>query len=393
MSSTVCVAGPDAGVFPYAVKCRDGSSIRDGSDSSDFTLIVNSKAQFEWFLNADLYSAAIAFIRGDYDIQGDIVSAVAFKTAHRHPGFKDLLTSALARFSPARIESWFQSRTRAAENIRFHYDRSNDFYRQFLDPRMLYSSADFSDPNESLEEAQVAKLDHICQKLDIQPGESFLDIGCGWGALVVQAAERYGATSTGCTLSRCQAEIARQAVEQHGLGRRISIQEMDYRALTGCFNKIASIGMFEHVGVHRLAAYFRKIFSLLDDEGLFLNRGIVRPEQVSDGPETLLLQRKIFPGGELPHLSVVVREAEAAGFDVIEARSLRPHYALTCRRWVERLTRNATECLNSVGSETYRAWVLYLAGSAVSFESGVTGDYQILLAKRRSLRALRLNFG
>ncbi|MGH9614773.1 MAG: class I SAM-dependent methyltransferase [Bryobacteraceae bacterium] len=388
-----CAVGPSGiGALTFAVQCQDGSFVKRGGDFPDFTLVVKAPRQFEWFLNADIYSAAIGFIRGDFDIQGDIVSAVAFKTAHRHPAFKDLLTSAVARFSPGRIESWFQTKARAAENIRFHYDRSNDFYRQFLDPRMLYSSADFSDAEQSLEDAQLAKLNHICQKLDIRPGESFLDVGCGCGALVVQAAESYGATATGCTLSQRQAEIARQTVGQRGLDGRVTIREIDYRTLTGHFSKIASIGMFEHVGVHRLAGYFRKVFELLDDEGLFLNRGITRPEHVADGPETLILQRKIFPGGELPHLSVVVREAEAAGFDVLEARSFRQHYALTCRRWVDQLRKNAAECLNYVSAETYRAWLLYLAGSAVSFEAGVTGIHQVLLAKRRSLRARRLNF-
>jgi len=156
MSSMACAGPAGTGVLPFAVQCRDGSFVKNGGDSPDFTLVVKTPRQFEWFLNADIYSAAVGFIRGDFDIQGDIVSAVAFKTEQRHPAVKDLLTSALARFSPGRIESWFQTKARAAENIRFHYDRSNDFYRQFLDPRMLYSSADFSDPEESLENAQLA---------------------------------------------------------------------------------------------------------------------------------------------------------------------------------------------------------------------------------------------
>jgi cyclopropane-fatty-acyl-phospholipid synthase len=179
-------------------------------------------------------------------------------------------------------------------------------------------------------------------------------------------------------------------VLEKNLERQVVIHECDYRKLAGRFNKIASVGMFEHVGRKRLLEYFRKVSDLLDDNGLFLNHGIIRPEGFSDGPETLFLQRKVFPGGELATLATVIREAGRAGFEVLDVESLRPHYALTCRHWVERLQHNATECLKHVDRETYRTWLLYLAGSALSFEAGATDLYQILMAKRRVPKHRRL---
>ena len=213
---------------------------------------------------------------------------------------------------------------------------------------MVYSCAYFANPHLDIDSAQLAKLDHICRKLDIQPGDRFLDVGCGWGALVVHAAGRYGAIAQGCTLSPQQAEFARSAVAERGLEHRALITQLDYRQLAGSFRKVASVGMFEHVGRHRLRTYFRRIFEMLDRDGLFLNHGIIRPEGVTDGPETLFLQRRVFPGGELASLSTVIRAAEQAGFEVIDVENLRPHYAITCRSWVERLQRNVDACLKAV---------------------------------------------
>ncbi|HXJ38552.1 MAG TPA: class I SAM-dependent methyltransferase, partial [Bryobacteraceae bacterium] len=239
----------------------------------------------------------------------------------------------------------------------------------------------FQDPSWSLEQAQYAKLDLICQKLNLQPGEQFLDVGCGWGALVIHAVQRYGARATGCTLSSSQYEFASSAIAARGLEDRAVLRETDYRNLSGRFRKIASVGMFEHVGRHRLGRYFRKIYNLLEENGLFLNSGITRPEWIVDGAQTYFLQKKVFPGGELAHLSDVVRQAEKAGFEVLAVESIRVHYARTCREWVARLQQNAESCLNLVGRETYRTWLLYLAASALSFDVGQTNAYQIMMAK------------
>ena len=375
---------------PYEVIYRDGPSLLRGSGHPAFSFLVKDARQYEWLLRSDLYSTAVAFIRGDFEIHGDIIAAIRFKSETTRHGPRDFFASIAARLAPRRIESWFQTPLRAARNIRFHYDRSNDLYRSFLDSRMVYSCAYFKDPGCTLDEAQSAKLDHICRKLDLRPEDRFLDVGCGWGALVVRAAEKYGARADGCTLSRQQDLFAAGLIAEKNLEDRVMVHECDYRSVVGRFNKIASVGMFEHVGRHRLRNYFRKISSLLDEDGLFLNHGIVRPEGTTDGPETLFLQKTVFPGGELACLSTVVREAGRAGFEILDVENLRPHYALTCRRWVERLQQNMPECLKHVDRETYRTWLLYLAGSAMSFETGATDLYQILMAKRRNSQFRRL---
>lgn len=374
----------------YEVISQNGRSISNGDGPPAFTFFVRDLDRFESILNSDAYSAAVGFVRGEFDVQGDLVAAIRLKAATIRRGFRYWLSGAAAQFSPSCLETWFQTKSRAARNIRFHYDRSNEFYGQFLDPRMVYSCAYFENPDQTLADAQLAKLDHICKKLDLRSGERFLDVGCGWGALVLRAAGKYGTSATGSTLSTQQASFAANAAARAEIGERIAIQECDYRVLDGRFDKIASVGMFEHVGRRRLRAYFQKIFDLLNDDGLFLNHGIVRPEGVSDSPETLFLQRQVFPGGELAHLSTVIHQAEAAGFEVLDVENLRPHYALTCRRWVERLRQNANECLKLVDNRTYRTWLLYLAGSAFSFENGSTDIYQILMAKRNATQKRHL---
>jgi cyclopropane-fatty-acyl-phospholipid synthase len=367
----------------YEVIFREGQSEIVGEGESAFRLFVRDRRYLERFWRMDAYTAATAFVRGEYDVEGDLVAAIAVRSAGLR-NWKDLVFAALARFSPARLESLFQTKARAARNIRHHYDCSNHFYQQFLDSRMVYSCAYFRDPEWSLEQAQLAKLDHICHKLDIRRGESFLDIGCGWGALVLHAADRFGAFATGCTLSKRQFEYALNRVQDSAQAGRISILETDYRDLTGSYDKIASVGMFEHVGRRRLETYFRKVGALLGADGLFLNHGIIRPQLVSDGPETLFLRRRVFPGGELPHLSDVIRAAEGAGFETLDVENLRPHYALTCRAWVSRLQQNAPACLQFVDTQRYRTWLLYLAASALSFRTGHTDVYQILFTKRVS---------
>jgi cyclopropane-fatty-acyl-phospholipid synthase len=254
----------------------------------------------------------------------------------------------------------------------------------------VYSCAYFRHPDIPLDEAQRAKLDHICRKLDVQDGCRFLDLGCGWGGLVLYAAEKYGAAAAGCTLSRQQFEYATSLVHRRGLDGRVQVFERDYRDLRGRYDRIASIGMFEHVGRRRLRAYLEKVYSLLACDGLFLNHGIMRPQTISENPASVFWRRNLFPGAELVHLSDVLREAKRVGFELLDVENLRRHYALTCRAWVANLQRNRNECLRFVDPRTYRSWLLLLAGSVVSFEDGTTHVSQVLLAKRRKTEATRL---
>jgi len=373
------VAGPPAGTG-YAVCFGDGSERVIGEGPPLFRVRVSDEAALRQLWETDAYTAATGFLRGEFEIEGDLVAAVGWHCARPRPTLPQRIYAALAKLDPARLESLFQSRSRAAANVRFHYDRSNEFFRQFLDSRMVYSCAYFKDPNWSIEEAQFAKLEHICRKLDLKPGERLLDVGCGWGGLLFHAAGRYGVHATGCTLSRKQFEYAGERAR--AFAGRVEIREIDYRDLSGQFDKIVSVGMFEHVGRRRMPGYFRKISSLLADDGLFLNHGITRPQPVTDDAQTLFLRRKVFPGGELPHLGDLIRDAENAGFEVLDVENLRPHYALTTRAWLKRLQENRAECLRLAGEETYRTWLLYLAGSAFNFEQKQTEVHQMLLAKR-----------
>jgi cyclopropane-fatty-acyl-phospholipid synthase len=210
----------------------------------------------------------------------------------------------------------------------------------------------------------------------------FLDIGSGWGALVLRAAEWFGADATGCTLSDRQHEESAARGRSSASSPRIRFLNCDYRELTGRFDAIASVGMFEHVGRRRLGAYFARIASLLDDAGRFLNHGIVRAAGVPDDPSTLFIQRRVFPGGELTTLERVLEAAERAGLEPLDVENLRPHYALTCRAWVRRLEEARDACVRLVGEETCRTWRLYLAGSARNFEAGHLAVHQVVFAKR-----------
>jgi cyclopropane-fatty-acyl-phospholipid synthase len=358
------------------------SAVSSSPRAPSFEIIPHRKDGEQWLSRADAYSVALAYVNGDIDVNGDLVEAVRFQLARTGHGWRTQVLDALCRWAPWRLTQHIATRGATARNIRFHYDRSNDFYRLFLDSRLVYSCAYFRQPGFSLDQAQLAKLDHICRKLRVQPGDRFLDIGCGWGALVLHAAQRFGARSTGCTLSLRQAEHATQRVREEGLAERVAIREMDYRDVTGEFDKISSVGMFEHVGRSQLEVYLRKIYELLAPEGLFLNHGITRPSPVRNDAQSMFIARKVFPGGQLVHLEDVVQAAEKLGFEVLDVENLRRHYALTCRAWVERLSTNREACLQHVDEQTWRIWKLYLAGSAVAFEDGNLGLHQVLLCKR-----------
>ena len=360
----------------------EGASNCYSDAESQFSIVAAGDADVQNVFRVDAYSAAQAFVEGKFAVRGDLFSAIRFFSKQPHSRARVILYSLAARLQHLKTHSILGRRKEAAESIRFHYDRSNEFYAQFLDSRMVYSSAHFSRPDISLDEAQAEKLDRICRYLELQAGDRFLDIGCGWGGLVTYAAENYGVTALGCTLSNEQLEFARGVVQRKGLAGRVSLEVCDYRDLNSAFQKIASVGMFEHVGRSRLGSYFRKAYSLLEPGGLFLNRGVIRPQGVSDDPETLFLQKSVFPGGELVHLDDVVREGERAGFEVIGVELLRKHYALTCRAWVKNLQQHADTCRSLVGEQIYRTWLLYLAASAVAFEDARTSSAQVLFVKQ-----------
>jgi cyclopropane-fatty-acyl-phospholipid synthase len=374
-------SGDQQRTVPYAVAYADGDFDLYGDGEPLFKILVATRSEFERLIKQDAYSLAMKFVRGAFSVEGDLVAAVQFYNAQAHSRLQVGFLAALATFGFGRIESWFQTKARAAQNIRFHYDQSNDFYGQFLDSRMVYSCAYFKHPAQSLEEAQLRKLEHICRKLNLQAGETFLDVGCGWGGLITHAAEEYETLSTGCTLSVEQFNFVSQWVAEHRLSHKVKIELSDYRDMACSYDKIASVGMFEHVGRRRLQKYFATLNHLLRPGGLALNHGITRPESVHDGPETLFVRRKVFPGGELARLSDVTRFAERAGFEVLDVENLRPHYALTCRAWVQRLQENATRCLRQVEQSVYRTWLLALAASAAAFEDGRLNVNQLLLYK------------
>ena len=272
--------------------------------------------------------------------------------------------------------------------IQFHYDASNDFYALFLDSEMVYSCGYFTDWSNSLDQAQGDKLDIICRKLRLRPDESFLDIGSGWGALLCHAAQHYGVRAHGVTLSQAQFDYAKDKIERLGLQDRVTVALCDYSTLEGRYDKIASIGMYEHVGIANYEAYFKKIRSLLNDRGIFLNHGITRRAKrkienfgkISPGKRVIL--KYIFPGSELDHIGHTLQVMESCGFEVHDVEGLRLHYARTLRLWLDRLTARREEAIAQVGPERYRMWIAYLAGVMGGFEHGPQQVFQIVAVKR-----------
>lgn len=272
------------------------------------------------------------------------------------------------------------------EFIQFHYDVGNDFYELFLDERRLYSCAYFTDWNNSLDQAQHDKIDMICRKLRLKPEERFLDIGCGWGALIFHAAEKYGVHAHGVTLSEAQLTHVHEQIKAKGLEDRVSVELKNYVDLEGPFDKIASVGMMEHVGEDNLNEYCATINRLLVDKGLFLNHAISRKakkkkNRFSSRPEQRALQKYIFPGGELIDLGQTISSFEQNKFEVMDVEGWREHYQLTTKLWLDRLETNRDKAVELVGEEVYRIWIAYLAGSSLAFLRGTARLYQVLVSK------------
>ena len=396
--------------FRVAVRLWNGDALQLGATDapdpqSTYALVFRSpEAVSSTVLGRDPLRLAEAYFRGDLDIEGDFFAALALRDylqAIQLP-FREQLAATFAALRlralnadrrPAQ-DPWAPVRARTvkehskAENrdaIHFHYDVSNDFYALWLDERMVYSCAYFEKPDAGLDNAQVAKLDHICRKLSLRPDENFLDIGCGWGALVIHAAQRYGVRAHGVTLSPQQLAVARQRIRAAGLESRVTVELRDYRDIPGecVYDKIASVGMFEHVGLKNLPVYFATVHRLLKFHGLFLNHGITHDADGWDKTlSTEFINRYVFPDGQLDNISNIQHFMESARFEIADVEALRPHYALTLRHWVARLERNRARALQFVNEATYRVWRLYMSACALDFEAGHIGIYQVLAGKR-----------
>ncbi|MFK7793644.1 MAG: class I SAM-dependent methyltransferase [Devosiaceae bacterium] len=270
--------------------------------------------------------------------------------------------------------------------IQFHYDVGNDFYQLFLDPEMQYSCAHFPQWGATLEDAQVNKLDLICRKLRLKPGERMLDIGCGWGGLICHAVQNYGVEAHGVTLSEEQLAFAQAKVERLGIADKVTLHLKDYRDMEGAFDKISSVGMYEHIGLDNIPQYFATVQRLLKPGGLFMNHAISRgakrkKKRFSSRPEQRALQKYIFPGGELDDIGHTLAQMEIAGFEVQDVEALRQHYQKTTRIWCERLYAKREEAEVLVGAQTYRIWAAYLAGCSFAFQKGSARLYQTLASK------------
>ncbi len=358
---------PDGGRIPLA-------------PSSDVEILARTWRGLRALSSPAMGALAKAYVRNDLDFTGSAqrVLAIAEGMVGEITHGRDALAS--------RWRVWLHQRRSNRANIGYHYDVSDAFYRLWLDANLVYSCAYFRTAADTLDAAQVQKLDHICRKLRLAPGERFLDIGCGWGALLFHAAQRYGVEATGVTLSRNQFEHVRAEIAARGLAGRVNVEFIDYLDLPESpgYDKIASVGMFEHVGIARFPKYFGKIARMLKPGGFVLNHGIAH--NPLDAPSLGsglgdFVEEYVFPGGELAHVASVIEGIAAQGLEVVDAEALREHYAKTLWHWCERLEANADAARAEVGEEKYRVWRIYLAGSAHAFDRGWLSLWQVLAGK------------
>jgi len=413
-------------IFPaprhFSIKLWDQAELpAEGEDK--FTLVLNHPGALRRMFSPPVeLSAGEAYIYGDFDIQGDLYSFYELLDILVSHQFSASEATSLVREiqklpktgpdhiitrQPAKLHGKLHTRERDLQATRFHYNVGNEFYSLWLDTQMQYSCGYFPTGSEDLDTAQEKKIDHICRKLRLKPGESLLDIGCGWGGLVISAAHNFGVKALGITLSDKQAAYAQEKIDRLGKSNQVHIEMYDYRDLEKeSFDKIVSVGMFEHVGQSHLPEYFSHVYQLLKPGGLFLNHGISRRALPADlafirglnsnhrlaRPVQTYFERKvlgsgsfsqhyIFPDGELVPVSEANLVAEAAGFEVRDVENLREHYTLTLRNWVRRLEGCHGEAVALVGESVYRTWRLYMSFSAVQFERAQIAVNQSLLAK------------
>jgi cyclopropane-fatty-acyl-phospholipid synthase len=363
---------------PMRLSLWTGQSYELGPDPK-VTITVPKPSALRYFVAPDLMKLGEAYVEGHIDFKGSLHEA--FRAGERF-----VRAAGRGRLG-ALAKAVRHSRGRDRKAIAYHYDVSNEFYALFLDRNMVYSCAYFEREDDTLEAAQVQKLDHILGKLRLAPGERLLDIGCGWGGLVFRAVEKFGARAVGITLSQNQHDYVRDEIRRRGLEGRCEVRLQDYRDVPegGGFDKIASVGMFEHVGLKNLPLYFARIRALLRDGGLALNHGItsVDPDSRAVGMGAGdFIGRYVFPHGQLPHIGLVLQAMSASGLEATDVESLRRHYARTTELWASRLEANAERARALAGEKRYRIWSIYLAGCAHGFAQNWMNIYQVLACKQ-----------
>ncbi len=365
------------------------------------------KINFPWslremFLDGSELSLAESYVYGDIEIDGDIYGIfpmAEFLLKRKLGVVEKLALYNLLRKLPKREKSYKKmhaelkgekhSKERDAQAISYHYDVSNEFYKLFLDKNLQYSCAYFKTGDEDIDTAQLQKMDYICKKLYLKEGERLLDIGAGWGGLIIYAAKNYGVYAKGITLSKNQYEYAKEWIKREGLEDRCEIELKDYRDLdeSDKFDKIVSVGMFEHVGEKNYPVYMKHAYNLLKEGGLFLNHGITLNKKDYGKPRSQFIQKYVFPDGELLPISLISVFSEDAGFEIRDVEDLREHYARTTALWVQNLEKNEDKCIKEAGKERHRVWRLYLAASSYQFSVNKIGLYQTLLAKPKNGKA------
>jgi cyclopropane-fatty-acyl-phospholipid synthase len=383
----------------FQVRLWDGTTWGpEEGQPARFTIVLKHPGALRaMFWPPEELTMAEAYIYDDFDIEGDIESVFRLADPLLAKSWTVAEKAALGRLllklpdermpragrQAARVRGRRHSKARDQQAISYHYDVSNDFYALWLDKNMVYSCAYFHSPEDDLDTAQERKLDYICRKLRLRPGERLLDIGCGWGGLVIYAAQHYGVEALGITLSRPQVEYAQERIRRLGLQDRCRVEFRDYRDVNEpeSFDKLVSVGMFEHVGREKLEEYFGQAWHILRPGGVFLNHGIACQEGLPASSRPTFSDRYVFPDGELVPIHVTLEVAEKAGFEVRDVENLREHYMWTLRNWVRRLEAHHDQARALTDEVTYRVWRLFMSGSAHGFKVGRLKVYQALLTK------------
>jgi cyclopropane-fatty-acyl-phospholipid synthase len=364
--------------IPLRLQLWNGQQFDFDKHAPQVTVKVPDVSSLPYLLTPSLANLGQAYVEGKLEVEGRVNEII--QVANELAAHTLKAEGKFGRFSnPLR-----HTRKKDADAISYHYDVSNEFYQVWLDENMVYSCAYFENGDEDLGTAQLKKIDHILTKTRLRPGQTLLDIGCGWGALVIRAAQKFGAKCVGITLSKNQYELARERVRRAGLEDRVEIRLEDYRDVKGSFDRITSVGMFEHVGLNNLVMYFSRMRALLADDGFAMNHGITTTDPNNGGTAYgggEFIGRYVFPHGELPHIGLVLKSMQEAGLEALDVENLRRHYAKTCAMWADNFETRADEIRKLVDDKRFRIWRVYLAGCSYGFAQDWISLNQVLCSK------------